>query len=202
MLGRASFEQGGTQTGQLSAAKPHITMLIVIASCPTDLGAPPCSFPPFPHQVDPYLSERYIGNTVRSYIYDVMGAWLYQKYAVMETPAAVAADYGVPNTTPGLGSMNGGMSPEGFLYGASMAHVIETLLAMHTAGWATPTLAGPQVRVVGPGWGGDPHPSSSQSQVCSRQQQECTLRQCAGTAGAAGVLVACPAQLSQPAWAS
>lgn len=43
------------------------------------------------------------------------GAWLYNKYACMESAAAVAADYGVPPSTPGLGCMSGGLAPEGFL---------------------------------------------------------------------------------------
>jgi hypothetical protein len=42
------------------------------------------------------------------------------QFAVMETPATVAAAYGVPLTAPNLGAMSGGLSPEGFLYGSSM----------------------------------------------------------------------------------
>lgn len=61
--------------------------------------------------------QAFIGNTLRSFIYNVAGAWLYSKYAIMEQPATVAAAYGIPASTPNLGSMSGGLSPEGFLYG-------------------------------------------------------------------------------------
>ena len=39
--------------------------------------------------VDPQLSVSYIGNSIRSYIYDVTGAWLYAKYACMEVRACM-----------------------------------------------------------------------------------------------------------------
>ena len=39
--------------------------------------------------VDPQLSVSYIGNSIRSYIYDVTGAWMYTKYACMEVRAYV-----------------------------------------------------------------------------------------------------------------
>ncbi|KAG2432062.1 hypothetical protein HYH02_013130 [Chlamydomonas schloesseri] len=103
---------------------------------------------------DPKLGESYIGNTLRSYVYDVTGAWLYQKFACMEAPARVAAVLpGVAATTPGLGEcMHGGNEPEGFLYGTSIAYVHETLQALHTSGWATPALAGPQIALLNSSW--------------------------------------------------
>ncbi|KAG2497055.1 hypothetical protein HYH03_005053 [Edaphochlamys debaryana] len=98
---------------------------------------------------DPWLPESALGNTVRSYVYDVTGAWLYQKYACMETPANVAAKLQVNASTPGLGECgHGGLPPEGFLYGTSLAYVHQTLQALHTAGWATPALAGPQIALL------------------------------------------------------
>lgn len=79
--------------------------------------------------------QAHLGNTLRSFIPNVAGAWLFQKYAVMEFPATVAAAYGIsPNASPNLGAMSGGLSPEGFLYGLSMSHVVQTLAALHTNG--------------------------------------------------------------------
>lgn len=66
--------------------------------------------------VDPTLPQAYLGNTLRSYIANVAGAWLYQKFAIMESPATVVAAYNIPVNSPSLGSMSGGLSPEGFLY--------------------------------------------------------------------------------------
>lgn len=160
--------------------------------------------------VDPALPQAYLGNTLRSYIGDVTGAWLYQKYAIMEVrarsvvfgpwflslrqqcgevdktvwdcarpgvlsgfqklkqlpdqpslprmrpplqPAAVAAAaFGISPTSPNLGSMSGGLSPEGFLYGSSMVYVMQTLQALHNAGWGTVAQSGPQMQLINSTW--------------------------------------------------
>ena len=43
-----------------------------------------------------------LGNSVRSYIQDATGAWLYQEFAMMGDPAVVPAAYGLPANTAGL----------------------------------------------------------------------------------------------------
>lgn len=88
---------------------------------------------------DPPVSSNYsdsaVGNTIRSYIYSAIGAFLYPKYGVcvlssmpatptraypprahtglMEQAATVAADYGIPPTTPFVGAQSGGIEAEG-----------------------------------------------------------------------------------------
>ncbi|HTI70093.1 MAG TPA: Ig-like domain-containing protein [Candidatus Limnocylindria bacterium] len=97
-------------------------------------------------QNNAWLGSKVLGNTLRSYIQNVTGAWLYQQYAVYE-PASVAAQaYGV--STNGLGVASGGLSPEGFLYGASMGDLAEELLALKTAGFDDPALSGPQIGLI------------------------------------------------------
>jgi hypothetical protein len=83
------------------------------------------------------------GNSLRAYLADVTGAWLYQQYAVYEDAATVSAAYGVP--AAGLGAASGGLPVEGFLYGESLGYLGQTLLALRTAGYDDPTLQGPQV---------------------------------------------------------
>jgi hypothetical protein len=96
--------------------------------------------------VDALKPDTQLGNSVRSYIGNVTGAWLYQQYAIYEDPAIAAPALGVP--AAGLGVASGGLSPEGFLYGASLGHLAEALLALHTAGYDDPTLSGPQAGLV------------------------------------------------------
>src|SRR5208283_3580308 len=47
--------------------------------------------------VNPAVSPAQVGNTERSYILEANGAWLYQIWAMMGEPAAVAQAYAVPN---------------------------------------------------------------------------------------------------------
>lgn len=87
-----------------------------------------------------------LGNSLRSYIYNATGAWLYQEYAQYEKPEIVAADYGVPMAGLGMGS--GGLSVEGSLYGESVGWVSQSLLALKTAGWADENVIGKQARLL------------------------------------------------------
>jgi hypothetical protein len=105
--------------------------------------------------VNPTQAPSTIGNTLRSYILDANGAWLYEIYAMMGDPATVAAAYGVPGnpTGAGFGLASGGLPPEGFLYGESFAYVLGQLLALQTAGFNDPSISGPQIGLIGaPVW--------------------------------------------------
>jgi hypothetical protein len=93
--------------------------------------------------VNPSVALSKIGNSLRSYILDATGAWLYQEYAMFGEPATVGTAYGVPSS--GLGLSSGGLPPEGFLYGVSFASIFEQLLALQTAGFSSPSLSGPQI---------------------------------------------------------
>lgn len=70
----------------------------------------------------------------------------------MEPAATVAAAYNIPASSPNLGSMSGGLPPEGFLYGSSMVYVMQTLAALHTSGWGTVAAAGPQMQLINSTW--------------------------------------------------
>lgn len=83
---------------------------------------------------------------LRSYIKNVTGAWLYQQYAVYEPAATVTSTLGVPSK--GLGFAEGGLSVEGFMYGHALGYLLQTLLALHTAGYADPALSGPQIGLL------------------------------------------------------
>jgi hypothetical protein len=96
--------------------------------------------------VDPAAPRGKLGNSLRSYLDDVVGAWLYQQYALYEEPAVAAAALGVPAT--GLGAASGGLCPEGFLYGVSTGWVHQALLALYTAGYRDPARLGPQIGLI------------------------------------------------------
>jgi hypothetical protein len=105
--------------------------------------------------VNPSLPGPVLGNTLRSYLNDATGAWLYQEYAMFGEPATIATDYGLVNNPSGtgLGIASGGLPPEGMLYGHSFAYILGQLLALHTAGFNNPALAGPQTKLIGtPVW--------------------------------------------------
>jgi hypothetical protein len=108
--------------------------------------------------VNPAISAAALGNTLRSYLADATGAWLYEEFAMMGDPAVVAAAYGVPNnpTGAGFGLASGGLPPEGMLYGESFAYILGQLLALQTAGFNNGTYAsyvGPQIGMIGaPVW--------------------------------------------------
>jgi hypothetical protein len=100
--------------------------------------------------LDPSAPPGKLGNTLRSYLDDAIGAWLYQQYAVYEDPAVSAPALGVP--PEGLGAASGGLSPEGFLYGISVGALHEALLALYTAGYRDPRTLGPQIRLIDSGF--------------------------------------------------
>ncbi len=87
-----------------------------------------------------------LGNSLRSYLFNATGAWLYQQYAQYELPAIVAADYGVP--AAGLGMGSGGLSVESSLYGQSIGWVAQECLALKNAGWASEAVIGKQAKLV------------------------------------------------------
>jgi hypothetical protein len=93
-----------------------------------------------------------LGNSLRSYIPNATGAWLYQEFAMMGDPSTVASSYGI-NGTAGLGMASGGLPPEGMLYGHSFGFILGQLLALQTAGFNNPTYSGPQIGLIGaPVW--------------------------------------------------
>lgn len=98
--------------------------------------------------LDPAQPANLLGNTLRSYIPNITGSWLYQQYAVYEQAAKVRAAYGLtgPNNTLGIG--HGGLSVEGFLYGLSMSHLLDALECLHTAGYDDVALSGPQIELI------------------------------------------------------
>ncbi|MFT3775908.1 MAG: hypothetical protein QM820_61980 [Minicystis sp.] len=100
--------------------------------------------------VDAAAPAGKLGNTLRSYLDDAIGAWLYQQYAIYEEPGVAAKALGVPPA--GLGAASGGLSPEGFLYGASIGGLHEALLALYTAGYRDPKKLGPQIGMIESGY--------------------------------------------------
>jgi hypothetical protein len=94
-----------------------------------------------------------LGSTLRSYITNATGAWLYQQFAMFGDPAAVAAAYGIPGTGAGFGLASGGLPPEGMLYGESFGFMLGQLLAIQTAGFNNVAYSGPQSQLIGaPVW--------------------------------------------------
>jgi hypothetical protein len=103
--------------------------------------------------LDPSEPAAVLGNSMRSYIQDATGAWLYQEFAMMGDPSAGPAAYGLPANTTGFGLASGGMPPEGMLYGHSFGFVLGQLLALQTAGFNNPAYSGPQIGLIGaPVW--------------------------------------------------
>jgi len=105
--------------------------------------------------LNPTAPAAELGNTLRSYIDDANGAWLYEEFAMMGDPAAVAQAYGVPENPigAGFGLASGGLPPEGMLYGESFAYVLGQLLALQTSGFNNPQFSGPQIGLIGaPVW--------------------------------------------------
>ena len=98
--------------------------------------------------LDKTKSPATLGNTIRSYILDATGAWLYQTYAMMADPKQVVSDYGLPGNGSGFGLASGGLPPEGMLYGESYATLLGQLLALQTAGFNNPALSGPQIKLI------------------------------------------------------
>ncbi len=108
------------------------------------LSIDPSDDPP----VNPAKSPALLGNTLRSYILNATGAWLYEEYAMMGEPSTVASDYYLPGKAAGFGLASGGLPPEGMLYGHSFGYVLGQLLALQTAGFNNPALAGPQIKLI------------------------------------------------------
>lgn len=103
--------------------------------------------------IDPTKSPALVGNSLRSYILDATGAWLYQTYAMMADPQTVKADYNLPGNGSGFGLASGGLPPEGMLYGESYGTLLGQLLALQTAGFNSVALSGPQIKLIGaPVW--------------------------------------------------
>lgn len=97
-------------------------------------------------EINSNLHYSALGNSLRSYIFNATGAWLYGQYAQYEKPEIVAADYNIPNFGLGMGS--GGLSVEGSLYGLSIGWVAQQMLALKTAGWADETIIGKQAKLL------------------------------------------------------
>jgi hypothetical protein len=94
-----------------------------------------------------------LGNTLRSYILNANGAWLYQEFAMFGDPSVVPPAYGLPANTPGFGLASGGLPPEGMLYGHSIGFILGQLLALQTAGFDNVSYSGPQIQLIGaPFW--------------------------------------------------
>jgi hypothetical protein len=92
-----------------------------------------------------------LGNSLRSYLSDALGAWLYQQYAMYGEGSTVANQYGVPANAAGFGLASGGLPPEGMLYGVSYGNLLSGLLALQTAGFNNPAYAsytGPQIGML------------------------------------------------------
>ena len=65
----------------------------------------------------------------------------------------MAADYGLPGYGTNFGCTSGGMPTEGMLYGHCYGYLLSSLLALHTAGFDTANLSGPQCKLIGaPVW--------------------------------------------------
>ena len=92
------------------------------------------------------------GGTLTGHVANATGAWLYQIYALLEKAPTVVAAYGLPPGTTGLGMGSGGASAEGFEYGTSISHVLESLLALRTAGYDDVALSGPQIDLIRSGY--------------------------------------------------
>jgi hypothetical protein len=112
-----------------------------------------CMDPADDPAVNPSMPAPILGNTLRSYIPNATGAWLYQQYAMFGDPQNVIADLGLAaNAKVGLGA--GGLSPEGGLYGHSYSYIAGEMLALQTAGFGDPTISGPQSKLINaPMWG-------------------------------------------------
>jgi hypothetical protein len=108
------------------------------------LSIDPVDDPP----VNSSVSPTQLGNTLRSYIPDATGAWLYQEFAMFGDPPVVTTAYHLPNNVAGFGLASGGLPPEGMLYGHSFAYLLGQLLALHTAGFDGEVYSGPQIQLI------------------------------------------------------
>lgn len=97
--------------------------------------------------INPASSVAVLGNSLRSYIANATGAWLYQQFAMLGDPSTVRAAFGL-SPTASVGLSSGGLPPEGMLYGHSYSFLLGQLLALKTAGFADPALSGPQANLA------------------------------------------------------
>ena len=101
--------------------------------------------------INPAQPVSALGNSLRSYLSDALGAWLYQQYAMYGDASTVAGAYGIPGGGAGFGLASGGLPPEGMLYGVSYGNLLGGLLALQTAGFNNPAYAsytGPQLAML------------------------------------------------------
>lgn len=117
----------------------HARLLTMMA-----LSIDPSDDPP----VNANVTSSSAGNTLRSYVSNATGAWLYQEFAMFGDPSAVASAYGLSGNGTGLGLASGGLPPEGMLYGHSFAFVLGQLLALQTAGFGNVSFSGPQIQLI------------------------------------------------------
>jgi hypothetical protein len=78
-----------------------------------------------------------LGNTIRSYIPDANGAWLYQEFAMFGDPSVVTAAYGLPGSGAGFGLASGGL----------LRHWIHLLAHPNGTNLLSSTLAGSGVSI-------------------------------------------------------
>lgn len=97
--------------------------------------------------VNTNLSVSTLGNSLRSYLDDAIGSWMYQENAMFGDPSQVIGNYGLaPNASVSLSS--GGMPSEGMLYGESIGSILMSLLSLQTAGYNDPNYLGPQAALI------------------------------------------------------
>jgi hypothetical protein len=117
----------------------HARLLTMMA-----LAIDPSDDPP----VNPNIPAAQLGNTLRSYLADATGAWLYQEFAMMGDQTAVATAYGIAGGGAGFGLASGGTPPEGMLYGHSFGFILGQLLALQTAGFNDVGQSGLQIGLI------------------------------------------------------
>ncbi len=100
--------------------------------------------------LDPAAPPGQLGNTLRSYLDDAIGAWLYQQYADYEDPAVSSPLLHFPADK--MGDASGGLPVEGHLYGVHLGMLHQALLALYTAGYRDPKRFGPQIQLVESGY--------------------------------------------------
>ncbi len=122
----------------------HARMLTLMS-----LAIDPGDDPP----LNPSLPASAETNSLRSYISIATGAWLFQEYAMFGEGPQVAQDYGLPGLGTNFGFCNGGMPPEGMLYGHSFGFLLSQLLALQSAGFNDTNYSGPPCKLIGaPMW--------------------------------------------------
>ena len=104
---------------------------------------------------DPSLPKEALGNSLRSFLPYIFNVVLYQQYAMYEEREKVIQGYGLEKvlSSVDVGLASGGLPPEGLLYGHSLGYVMQSLLALHTAGYDDITARGAQAGLfVSPYW--------------------------------------------------